>query len=569
MAIARGKSERDLRERRQIGAYYTPERLSDMLAFWAIRSRADLVLEPSFGGCGFLQSAVKALEECGSEDPKNSIYGCDIDAVAFDYLSEVLGGPADLVRFVQGDFLEVDTPEGWPDTFDVVMGNPPYIPYQKIESLRREDLNRRIDSAGRLGGRAGLWAYFVAHSIARLKSGGRMAWVLPGAFIHAGYASALRDYLTCHFTRAAAFVVHDRLFLSEGTDEESVILLADGHSPDAAVSGNLQFGQAGALEELSSMIKDWDSNRWSGKTGAVRSAEICLIADDAELVAQLSSSGACRSIGDFARLKIGIVTGANDFFLRSNDTLRLSGLLARDCEPIVSKFRFLEGLGFNQKDFDSAVNRGAKSYLVNGTRRDTNERVDSYLKTFPETRIETTSTFKKRSRWDHPSDANPPDAFFPVMNHRGPRVVLNELGCNCTNTLHRVYFRKERIFLWKLVSISILTSFSQVSAEMVGRRYGSGVLKHEPREAEAIRLLMPEVFDHEVQSAYSAIDTLLRAGEYDKVIEAADDFIYSHIGDLYPAKEVGARMRSILSDVRKVRHPKTKALTPVESPHTS
>lgn len=569
MAIVSGKRERGLQERRQLGAYYTPERLSDMLASWAIRSRADLILEPSFGGCGFLQSAVKALEGCGSSDPKSSIYGCDIDVVAFDYLAKILGGPADLVRFVQGDFLEVDTPEGWPRAFDVVMGNPPYIPYQKIEASRRDGLNRRINAAGKLGGRAGLWAYFVAHSIARLKSGGRMAWVLPGAFIHADYAAALREYLTHHFTRAAAFVVHDRLFLTEGTDEETVILLADGHSPDAAVIGSLQFGQASSLEELGSMIIDWEGNRWSGKTGTVRSAEIGLADDDVDLVSRLSSLDACRSLSDFARLKIGIVTGANDFFLRSEDMLQSSGLLAEDCEPIVSKFRFLNGLQFNQEDFAGSVAHGAKGYLVNGTWRGTNQRIDAYLKTFPETRIETTSTFKKRSRWDYPSDANTPDAFFPVMNHLGPRIVLNELGCNCTNTLHRVYFHKEQIFSWKVVAISILTSFSQVSAEMVGRRYGSGVLKHEPREAETIRLLIPEVRDAEVQSAYSTIDKLLRAGEYEKVTLTADEFIYSRLGGVYSPRELGAKMRSILSNVRRVRHPKTRSLPPVERPHAS
>ncbi|HBM59027.1 MAG TPA: hypothetical protein DD444_07530 [Citreicella sp.] len=569
MGIVSGKRERDRQERRQLGAYYTPERLSDLLALWAIRSRSDLVLEPSFGGCGFLQSAVRALEDCGSIDAKNSIYGCDIDPVAFDYLSEVLGGPADLVRFVQGDFLEVERPEGWPASFDVVMGNPPYIPYQKIESSRREDLNRRISATGKLGGRAGLWAYFVAHSVARLKSGGRMAWVLPGAFIHAEYASALRDYLAHHFDRAAAFIVHDRLFLAEGTDEETVVLLADGHSPETTVTGSLQFGQANTIEELEAMIASWDGKRWSGKTGSIRSAAIGLAPGDSEFLSQMFSSEICSPLGDFARLKIGIVTGANDFFLRSQDALPLSGLFEEDCEPIVSKFRFLNGLGFDQKDFADAVALGAKGYLVNGTRREINERVDAYLKTFPESRIKTTSTFRKRSRWDYPSDANPPDAFFPVMHHLGPRIVLNELGCNCTNTLHRVYFHQEHNALWRVLSISILTSFSQVSAELVGRRYGSGVLKHEPREAETIRLLMPDVSDIEVDAAYLKIDALMRAGEHEKVIEAADNFIYSRVYGLDMADALAKRMRAILSGVRRFRHPKTRALPPVEGPHAS
>ena len=44
-------------DRRILGAYYTPERLSQLLTDWAIRHVDDTVLEPSFGGCGFLATA--------------------------------------------------------------------------------------------------------------------------------------------------------------------------------------------------------------------------------------------------------------------------------------------------------------------------------------------------------------------------------------------------------------------------------------------------------------------------------------------------------------------------------
>lgn len=69
------------------------------------------------------------LEDCGVVDVKGFIYGCDIDVVVFDYFFDVLGGLVDFIRFVQGDFLEVEWLEGWLDLFDVVIGNFFYILY--------------------------------------------------------------------------------------------------------------------------------------------------------------------------------------------------------------------------------------------------------------------------------------------------------------------------------------------------------------------------------------------------------------------------------------------------------
>ncbi len=98
------KDGRLLEDRRKLGAFYTPERLSQILSNWVIRSGSDTVLEPSFGGCGFLQAARNRLSALGCASPRSQIYGCDIDPVAFDYLANTLGSPVDLMRFIQSDF---------------------------------------------------------------------------------------------------------------------------------------------------------------------------------------------------------------------------------------------------------------------------------------------------------------------------------------------------------------------------------------------------------------------------------------------------------------------------------
>ena len=64
---------------KMLGAFYTPPALSDILVEWAVRNADDRVLEPGFGGCGFIESAFKRLAKLGASDPGSQIFGCDVD----------------------------------------------------------------------------------------------------------------------------------------------------------------------------------------------------------------------------------------------------------------------------------------------------------------------------------------------------------------------------------------------------------------------------------------------------------------------------------------------------------
>lgn len=550
-------AKRDIEEKRSLGAYYTPERLSDILARWAIRTSGDMILEPSFGGCGFLRSASRSLLSLGSVDPRQLIYGCDIDPVAFQFLAGDFGSPVDLGRFLQQDFLDVHDPAGWPAGFDVVMGNPPYIPFQRIEGEKRAELNKRVVSAGQLGGRAGLWAYFVAHSISMLRKGGRMAWVLPGAYLHADYARELRGYLATHFAKLACFVVHERLFLTEGTDEETVILLADSHSLEPHDACSVTFREAKSLGELETLVAEWSaSDGAAGQAAHERPALLNLEPAARQAFESLAGSKICNTLGDLAEIGIGVVTGANNFFVLGKKQLAPAGLLPDDCDPIVTKFKQVKGLTYGAQDHETALAEGFRGYLVDGLGREENERVSAYIDTFPEERRAATATFKKRPIWYRTGDTKIPDAFFPVMHHLGPRLALNSIGCNSTNTIHRVYFKDGMDEVRRqLLCISVLSSFSQVSAEIVGRRYGSGVLKHEPSEAKEIAVLMPELPERSVRTTFRQIDAALRKNDVAGAMALADALIESAL----PAgatRDGFAMLPAALEKVRERRRPK-------------
>ncbi len=517
---------RDVLERRKLGAYYTPATLSKILADWAICTASDKVLEPSFGGCGFLQAACERYNALGSNSPQNNIYGCDIDPVAFQFLASVFGAPTDLERYVQGDFLDLIAAPNWPEKFNAVLANPPYIPYQLIATDQRKILSDTRWPMPGLGGRASLWAYFVAKSVSMLGENGRMALVLPGAFLHANYAQTIRDYLANSFKRCAAFVIRERIFLDEGADEETVVVLAEGHKCQPE-TGSVHFSEVHSLKDLTKKVANW-SIKTPRKTSAMSSpAELCFTGLERQLIKKLTANKNCGRFGAFATVQVGVVTGANEFFVLSKDGLEQNGLKPSHCLPILSKFHGADSIIFENADQEKFIEGGGKGFLIDSRTKPNSKPLAAYFDTFDPVRRLTTSTFKKRQLWSAPNDGKFPDAFFPVMHHAGPRLVLNASTSTCTNTVHRVYFdSKVTDVERKLLAISMLTSFSQVRAEFVGRRYGSGVLKHEPREAENIEVLLPKLSSNDVHRTFTEINSLLRGGRAGDARLAADEFIY-------------------------------------------
>ena len=76
------ETEESLYKKKTYGAFYTPEEITKALSDWALRDGSETVLEPSFGGCGFLKSLSERLQFQGAESI-NQIYSCDIDQQAF------------------------------------------------------------------------------------------------------------------------------------------------------------------------------------------------------------------------------------------------------------------------------------------------------------------------------------------------------------------------------------------------------------------------------------------------------------------------------------------------------
>lgn len=551
--------------KKQLGAFYTPRHATDLLCQWAIRSKTDKVLEPSFGGCDFLISSRSRFQKLGVRlgEIDKLLYGCDIDADAFVHLTKVLQNPNG--NFIQSDFLQLDLSAflNNQNGFDVVIGNPPYVSHHKMTAAQKENAIKALaENHIVIGKRASLWAYFVLHSMRFLRLGGRMAWVLPSSFLFADYSEHVLTHLRAHFERCLQIRLAERLFLSEGTEEISVITLCEGYS-DIAQTGGIQSEIAANVQEAQSIIENWTTP--SGKSQQISAVPNIATKNSATGYETLSQQPRVTPLGELFDIQIGIVSGANNFFILTKDQWH-EHRLPKSCQTwILTKFRFVPGLCLMLADAKNIEDRGDPCLLVDTKKSKTmGKRLNSYLRSFPQEKKNKNTTFKRRKHsgvWHQFNDNRIPIAFFPYMHDRGPIIAINHAGINSTNSVHRLYARRQlNQHELKLIAISILSTFSQLSAEFEGRTYGAGVLKHEPSEAAKIKLLLPECSTNDVDEAFTKVDALLRNGDHDGACRTADAFIL-HNTDISDRENALRILSDELILVRNRRYPKTKQIT--------
>lgn len=536
---------KDIATRQEFGAYYTPLRFASILADWAIKDAKERILEPCFGGCDFLEAMRNRFLELGKQQFDSHIFGCDIDPDAFGHLSNRMNATIHAGNFLQEDFLSITPRHFGHDKFDAVIGNPPYIKNDRISSIQKVNIKRLPESIHNcVKGRANLWAYFIMHAMSFLRVGGRMAWVLPGNFLSADYATSLKVELLKRFKRVTAISVAERLFLAQGTEERTVVLLCDGYQ-----QGNQKTVQVKYCANSFELRNILDCDGLDDENNLSENSSYPLLTkDQTKAFLDVTTKTKARKVGEFGFVYIGIVLGDKKFFVRKISDWKKTKISASYIVPIVSKFKHLSGLCTQPDDIRAWNRNDLESFLLNTRNKRLGSRVHSYLSSSEQHDNGNNSTFLRREVWHQPDDGRIADAFVACLHHLGPRMVLNSQKLQATNSLYRFNFtsglkNEEQ----EMFAISLLTSFSQVSAEINGRQLGSGGLKLEPKGVANILVSMNnKKTKAEISAAFKDVDGLIRCGKFEDARLAADNFIF----DDQITKEHHENIRSGLERVR-------------------
>ncbi len=441
---------------------------------WALGTTGHRVLEPSCGEAQFLATAHETAQD-GSFDVE--LFGIELHEPSVDAARGLLAERGINASITHANFFQQ---QGTAD-MDAVIGNPPYVRYQ----LHRGEDRRLSRLAARTAGvelneLASMWAAFVAHATSFLATGASMALVLPAELMFVNYAAPIRQMLLERFEEVNLVVFEERIFAD--AQEEVVLLLARGYRTGSSTSLKLhQFRNAAALELLDAGVEHTPGatgERWTGSLVGLEAQGI---------LAQALAGGNFAPLQSWGETSLGAVTGNNKWFTLSAAQLKDLGLGSEDYVRISPPgSRHLRGLELAAQDWSRLEEHGAATYMF----RPVAQPSAAALRHSEQGELEGVDRAYKcrvRSPWWRVPLLSVPDLFMTYMNADTPRLTTNEAGVHHINSIHGVYLGADvRELGRELLPLASLNTLSMLGAELVGRSYGGGILKVEPREADRL-----------------------------------------------------------------------------------
>lgn len=507
--------------RKARGAFFTPGEICRFIVEWAIRSESDVVLEPSCGDAAFLHAAGARLTALGEPTAPDRLFtfeqiqGIELHEQSARRAAELTAVANIPATILVGDFFDVE-PRA---RYDVVIGNPPYIRYQDFTGDARAKAQQRALAQGvRISGLASSWAPFTVHAAQFLRAGGRMGLVLPAELLAVNYASEIRAFLMERFGSVKLITFNQRVF--PGVSEEVVLLLAEGTGP----TSHIEIHQALDLDAL--MDLHGAGAPWKPATSRDKWLPAILPPAAIETYGGLGSN-AFSPLSRWGKPYLGAVTGRNQFFALSAARAAELGLESRDLERISPPgSRHLRGLTFTSATWEEMRVQGHRVYLFRPSSTEISNAAAAYVAQGERLGVQRAYKCRVREPWWQVPLVRQPDLFLTYMNHDTPRLVQNEARVRHLNSIHGITLQPDLKSLGeRLLPVSCLNSMTLLGAELVGRPYGGGMLKLEPREASQLPVPSPALvraLSDELESISPLLGQALRGGALYDAVDAVD-----------------------------------------------
>lgn len=535
--------------RKERGAFFTPPGITEFVASWAIRAPSDRILEPAAGDAAFLIAAVERLAglQPGSETVPE-VEGVEIHGHSAQVARARVRAAGGRARVRQCDFFEL-APEA---LYDAVIGNPPYIRYQNFAgNARAKSRQAALRGGVALTGLASSWAAFTIHASLFLKPGGRLGLVLPAELLSVNYAAPVRQFLFHRFRHVELVLFSEQVFPEAEADV--VLLLADGF--DQGPAGHAVIRQTKNADSLAAL----DAGQvWAPTDPAAKWTGSLVDPRAMQAVDALLRDGAFAPLESWGDTTLGMVTGNNKYFAISPQRAKALGLRANELlllSPPGSAH--LRGLTLSEELLSKLGAEGQATRLFYPGLKPSRRAAD-YIDDGHRTGVDTAYKCRVRKIWYRVPLVAPADLLLTCMNADTPRLVTNDARAYHLNSVHGVYLHEEHRDIGReLLPLASLNSATLMHAEMVGRAYGGGILKLEPKEAD--RWAMPSAAlvrerAKALRSVRTAVAARLREGDLISGVELVDRALFSRTGRLSAEQlERMREARTLLSNRRDAR----------------
>jgi adenine-specific DNA-methyltransferase len=166
-----------------LGQFYTSKDVVSYMVSLITKNAQARILESGFGQGAFLDYLL--------DERYVNLTGYDIDEE--NYIKARKKYPLS-VKLFHLDYLKSPIEE----KFDVIIGNPPYVGWNRILTDVRENLIKEPFWKKYVNGEWDLLYAFIIWSIEKLNENGELIYIVPFNWFHSTYAASLRKYLSTY-----------------------------------------------------------------------------------------------------------------------------------------------------------------------------------------------------------------------------------------------------------------------------------------------------------------------------------------------------------------------------------
>jgi len=470
---------------REKGQFWTPAWVAEAMVRYVIAGGSQSLFDPAVGEGAFFRAAKAVGDELGRDF---ALFGTEIDP---DVLHRAMlsGLSAEDFRGVQSsDFLHHAPSTPYP----AIVGNPPYIRHHRVSSAVKAEL--KAFASGLIGtsldGRAGIHIYFLLRALQLLAPDGRLAFIMPADTCEGVFAPTLWRWITSRYRLEAVVTFAPNASPFPNVDTNAVVFMIRNAQPTRKILW------ARCTEAGTDALKQWVASDFNEPPSDAVSA---FSRDLTEALATglsrppVNEEHTGRILGDFARVVRGIATGANDFFFLTRAQAEEQQIPSEFLVPAIGQTRDVHDEEITLTTIAALDHAGRPTRLFSPDGRPIErfpQSIRDYLRRGEAMGLNRRPLIATRNPWYKMESRTVPPFLFAYLGRRNARFIRNVAGVVPLTGFLCVYPHQCDPDSLRALWAVLQHPETVANLARVGKSYGSGAIKVEPRALE--RLPLPE-----------------------------------------------------------------------------
>jgi type I restriction-modification system DNA methylase subunit len=398
-------------ERKELGQFYTPPSIVDLICRLTINKPDAAVLDPGCGSGGFLVGAYQRLrklsnevnplsgsEEATHQELLKKIYGVDINQFpahlsVINLTVQSTKNKSNKVNVVVKDFFDLEpgteilsgfeSLDGdWqaveirlPAHYDTILANPPYIRQELLSTREKAKIKKVIEKEFKgvsvgpsqksrkivLDKQSDIYVYFFMHGLAFLKNGGKLGFIASNKWLEVEYGEAFQDFLRQN-CRVELVMEFDRAVFADADVNTAIVILQKENDAKLRDSNLVRFVRIKQRLTLETIVDLVERARENFEDDRIR---VSLVQQKSlprgkwnvflrapAVFNEIVTNPKVKNLGEIADVFFGIKTGYNDYFILNETTAKEWEIEKRYLKRVITSPKKVKGLIVRPEDLD-------------------------------------------------------------------------------------------------------------------------------------------------------------------------------------------------------------------------